>query len=244
MVKVDIDFEVVFDAFAESDLNHIFYLDTETGELIYYNDLVVEPIDFKEKWDGYEENPRYIGFPTRDSRDDFFIMESFVYTLPTLQLAEQFHDALEQEKPFRHFRKLLHDYPDLQKKWDEYHHNSLKNEVINWLYNHNIELSGQQLVPDIHIKELNKSEIKQLPGELRGFRPFACLQCDNKKDLKAQWFLCSIEPENKLMEQKIKSIMKKEFNVGDFGHFGGGKNHYLTVAKCPKCGSENIFWDF
>jgi hypothetical protein len=46
------------------------------------------------------------------------------------------------------------------------------------------------------------------------------------------------------MEQKIKSMMKQEFNIGDFGHFGGGKNHYLTAAICPKCGSENIFLGF
>ena len=70
------------------------------------------------------------------------------------------------------------------------------------------------------------------------------MQCDNKKDLKARWFLCNMEPENKLMEQKLKSKMKQEFNVEDFGHFGGGKHHYLTAACCPKCGSENIFWDF
>ncbi len=46
MIYVDLDLELLVDAFEESDLNHIFYLDTETGELIYYNDLVGEPVDF------------------------------------------------------------------------------------------------------------------------------------------------------------------------------------------------------
>lgn len=244
MIKVDIDFELLVDAFEQSDLNHIFYLDTKAGKLIYYNDLVGEPVDFEKYADEYEQNSRYVGLPTRDSRDDYFIMEMFAYTLPTLQLAEQFHTVLEQEKPFKHFRHLLHKHPDIQKKWNEYRYNSLKNEIINWLVEHHIELASQQLIPEITIKELNRSELKQLPGELKGFHPFACLQCDNKKDLKARWFLCSIEPENKLMEQKLKSKMKQEFKVEDFGHFGGGKNHYLTAACCPKCGSENIFWDF
>lgn len=244
MIYVDIDFELLVDAFEESDLNHIFYLDTETGELIYYNNLVGKPVDFEKNADEYEQNPRYVGIPTRDSHDDYLIMKSFSYTLPTLQLAEQFHAMLEKDKPFKHFRNLLHNHPDIQKKWNEYWHNSFKNEIINWLYDHHIELVDQQLFPEITIKELNRSEITQLPSELKGFHPFACLQCDNKMDLNARWFRCSIEPENKLMEQKIKSMMKQEFNVGDFGHFGSEKNHYLTAAHCPKCGSENIFWDF
>jgi len=244
MIHVDIDFEMLVDAFEQSDLNHIFYLDTKTGTLIYYNDLVGEPVDFEKYADEYEQNPRYVGLPTRDSRDDYFIMEMFAYTLPTFQLAQQFHTVLEQEKPFKHFRHLLHNHPDLQKKWNEYRYNSLKNEIVNWLFDHHLELIDQQLIPEITIKELNRSELKQLPGELKGFHPYACLQCDNKKDLKARWFLCSMEPENKLMEQKLKSKMKQEFNVEDFGHFGGGKHHYLTAACCPKCGSENIFWDF
>ncbi len=171
-------------------------------------------------------------------------MKSFAYTLPTLQLAEHFHAVLEKDEPFKHFRHLLHNHLDIQKKWNEYRHNSFKNEIINWLYDHHIEPVDQQLIPEITIKELNRSEITQLPSELKGFHPFTCLQCDNKTDLNARWFRCSIEPENKLMEHKIKSMMKQEFNVRDFGHFGGGKNHYLTAAHCPKCGSENIFWDF
>jgi len=50
MIKVDIDFELLVDAFEQSDLNHIFYLDTKTGTLIYYNDLVGEPVDLKICW--------------------------------------------------------------------------------------------------------------------------------------------------------------------------------------------------
>jgi len=244
IIKVDIDFELLVEAYQESDSNHIFYLDTKTAEIINCNDLGGEPVDFEKNAEEHEQNPRYIEVPTRESRDDYFIMTLFAYTLPTLQLAEQFHTVLEQEKPVKHFRQLLHNHPDVQKKWNEYRYNSLKNEIINWLYDHHLELIDQQLIPEITITELNRSEIKQLPGELKGFHPLACLHCNNKTDLNARWFLCSMEPENKLMEQKIKSKMKQEFKVGDFGHFGGGKNHYLTAAQCPKCGSENIFWDF
>lgn len=243
MVIVDIDFEMLVDAFQESNLNHIFYLDTKKGELIYYNDLIDEPEDFKEKWDEYEENPRYIGLPTRDAHDDYFIMESFVYTLPNTQLAEQFHSALAQEKPFRKFRHLLQEHPDLQKKWYQYQYNSLKNETINWLYEHNIELSGQQLVPEINIMELNESEIQQLPGDLRNYCTLACLRCATK-NLCARWFSCSVQPENKVIEKKIELIMKNEFNVERFNHFLRGKKHYLITAKCPKCGFEHFICDF
>ena len=90
---------------------------------------------------------------------------------------------------------------------------------------------------------MSKGEIKNLPEGLKDFGPFACLRCHNKTGIKARWFTVNLASENRLIEKKIQRIMKEKFGINHYGNFSG-KREFLTAAKCPKCGSENIFWDF
>ena len=91
---------------------------------------------------------------------------------------------------------------------------------------------------------MSRDEIKNLPEELKGFSPFACLKCHNKEGIKGRWFTLSISPENILIEKEIQRILKEKFNINHHGNFGGGEQEFLTAAKCPKCGGEEMFWDF
>lgn len=243
-MKLDIDFEELVDAFEDSSVIHVYHIDTKKSELIYYNDAVNEPVGVKEKLDACSNDNRYIYIPQRSTQHDFHVMNMFTYNINDFEIAEEFHDALERKKPFRNFKEMLHEHPKLKEKWFEYKHNTIKNETINWLCEHNIELGNQNLIPNIEIKEISKAGVKNLPEELKGFSPFACLNCHNKEGLKARWFTLSITPENTLEEKEIQRIMKETFDIHHHGTFGGGKQEFLTAAKCPKCGSEKIFWDF
>ena len=91
---------------------------------------------------------------------------------------------------------------------------------------------------------MSRDEIKNLPDELKGFSLLACLKCHNKEGLKARWFTINITPGNKLVELETQRILKEKFNITHHGNFGGGEQEFLTAAKCPKCGSEEIFWDY
>jgi len=243
-MKLDVDFEELIDAFEDSSVSHVYHIDTKKSELIYYNDGIGELEGVKEKLDSCSDDDRYLYIPSRLPKHNFYVMEMFVYNIEDFNVAEKFHDALERKKPFRNFKELLHEYPKLRERWFEYKRNNIKNETINWLCEHDIELENQHLIPEIEIKEMSMDEIKNLPEELKGFSPFACLKCHNKEGLKGRWFTLSISPENILVEKETQRILKEKFNINHHGNFGGGKKHYLTATKCPKCGSENIFWDF
>ena len=43
-------------------------------------------------------------------------------------------------------------------------------------------------------------------------------------------------------------LMEYWFNaeaiISEFNKYGGGKQYFLTAARCPKCDGEEIFWDF
>lgn len=243
-MKLDIDFEELIDAFEDSSVSHVYHIDTKKSELIYYNNDIGEPVGVKEKLDSCSDDDRYLYIPTKLPKHNFYIMEMFVYTIDDFDIAEKFHNALERKKPFRNFKELLHEYPKLREKWFEYKSNTIKNETINWLCENNIELDNQQLIPEIEIREMTRDEIKNLPEELKGFGPFACLKCNNKEGLKGRWFTLSISPENMLVEKEIQRIMKKKFSITHHGNFSGEEQEFLTAAKCPKCSGEEIFWDY
>ncbi len=243
-MKLNLDFEELVDAFEDSSAIHIYHIDTKKSELIYYNDGVGELVGVKEKLDSCSVDGRYIYIPSRRPQHNFHIMEMFAYEINDFDIAEKFHNALERKKPFRIFKEILHEHPKLREKWFEYKHNTIKNETINWLCENNIELENQQLIPEIKIKEMSSSEIQNLPGELKGFSPFACLNCHNKEGLKARWFTINLAPENRLIEKETERIMKEKFDINHHGNFSGGKQGFLTAAKCPKCSGEGIFWDY
>ena len=243
-MKLDVNFEELIDAFEDSSVSHVYHIDTKKSELIYYNNDIGEPEGVKEKLDSCSDDDRYLYIPPRLPKHNFYVMEMFAYTIEDFDIAEKFHAALERKKPFRNFKELLHEYPKLREKWFEYKHNTIKNETINWLCEHDIELENHHLIPEIEIKEMSRDEIKNLPEELKGFSPFACLKCHNKERLKGRWFTLSITPENTLVEKEIQRILKEKFNINHHGNFGGGEQEFLTAAKCPKCGGEEMFWDF
>lgn len=240
-MKINIEFEELIDAYEDSNVTHLYFIDTKNNEIIFVNEAVDD--DASEKFEELEDE-RYLYIPPRLPQDEFSIMEMFVYAIEDFDLAEKFHGVLEGKKPFRNFKNLLYGYPGLREKWFEYKHNTIKNETINWLCENDIEIENQKIMPKIEIRELNREELKDLPEEIKGFSPFACLKCHNKTGIKARWFTLNIAPENRLIEEETQRIMKEKFDIGHHGNFGGGEQEFLTAAKCPKCGSEKIFWDF
>ena len=98
-------------------------------------------------------------------------------------------------------------------------------------------------MPDIVIKELSAEDMKALPKELEGFGPMGCANCGRVASIAGRWFETNTPPENALVEKETGRIMKETFGVSHYGNFVG-ERVFLTAAKCPKCGSEEVFWDF
>lgn len=241
-MKLAIDFEELVDAFEESDVMHHFFIDTKDNTLIYINEDLDE--DAAEQLEKMEDD-RYLMIPTRFPQDNFRIMESFIYEkIQDDKIAEKFNQALERKKPFRNFKDLLFDYPDLREQWFVYHREHLKNETINWLCASDIVLENQSFIPEIKIRELTKDEIDDLSDEIKDFSPVRCMNCQNEKGLVRRLFLINVSPENALIEQETKQIMEEKFNITHYGWWSGETPNILTVSRCPKCDSEHIIWDY
>lgn len=241
-MKLNIKFDELVSAFENSNWDNHYFVDTNENKLIYINETMDNHQEELEKM----EDKRYIPIPKRMPEDNFKIMEFFVYELgeTDFELSEKFHEVLEQRNPFRNFKDLLLEHPETREKWFKYKDNYIKNETINWLCEKGIELENQQLIPNIEIMELNQDEIDNLPEEIRDFGPMGCLNCNNEEGLMARFFSLNVPQENVLIEREVKRIIKEKYGINQFGVSSGWENELLTVSKCPKCGSEDIFWDY
>jgi hypothetical protein len=241
-MELSIDFEDLVEAFDESDVMHHFFIDTKENTLIYINEDLDEDAD--EQLERMDDD-RYLMIPTRFPPDDFQIMELFVYEkIQDDAVARQFYQALERKKPFRNFKDLLLDYPELREQWFAYHHEHLRNETINWLCSNNIVLTTQRLIPDIDIRELTDDEIRALPREITEYGPVRCMDCQNEKGLVRRLFLINVSPENILIEQETRRIMEEKYHVAHFGWWSGKTPTILTVSRCSNCRSEHVIWDY
>lgn len=240
-MNLNIDFDELVEAFDFCSENLHFFIDLEKEKIVSIDEMEEDAEKKLEKIVG----ERYIEIPIKDSREEFNVMESFVYEThwENFNLAEKFHDILEKKYPFRNFKELLKaQSEELEMKWYNFRDKELKNRVINWLYENDIELN-QSVIPKIEIKELNRVEAEKVIDELKHFSPLACMECDSKKGLKQRFFLLNVPIENILIEKEIKRILKDKYNFEHFGYYISRKT-IVVASKCSNCGSENIFWDY
>jgi hypothetical protein len=240
LLPVSIDFCDLIAALEQSTGSTHFFIDITGSTLIRIDESKDTGALTKVRQMG--KNKRYLKIPTRDVADEAFVMETFLYGLDVSK--EISPEMLQTESGVKQFHQMLASQPSLKQQWLDYRAAALRNTLLTWLCDNSIELTNQQLLPPIEIKELTAEEIHRLPDEIKDFKPYACLRCHNKNGMKARIFSINVSPENRLIERETSRIMKERFGVSHHGGWSGGDQDFLTASQCPRCGCEEIFWDY
>src|SRR3989338_9631287 len=241
-MKLKISFDDIAPAFEQaSDSSLHMFIDTKENRIVVLSDNEATDADFE-----IMKRPRYVALPRRDSKDDYFRMESFTYVMSCcdLELVQKFHKALRQNKPFGNFRDLLSQHLEIEQQWFAFEKKAARNDAIDWLCEEGIELEGQRLIPEIEIRELDEESVKKLPDEIRVLKARACLQCHNESGLEARLFAASTQIVNAMIENEIYRILKDKYSLSEYAGWSDDSQTVLVAAKCPKCGSEEIFFDY
>lgn len=238
-MKLKIKFDELKDAIELASFEHHYLIDKKNNHIIFISEYEDNPEKKLEEMEGED----FIGIEPRMPEDDFRIMQSFIYKIRDFHLARKFDEVLNKRKPFRNFKEMLEQHPEIKDKWFAHRDKELTNETINWLCINKIELKDKSFIPKIEIKELMPDEVK-LPEEFAGFGPIECMKCNNQEGIKTRYFELNVSSENMLIEKEINKIMKEKFGIKKYGHFGGGDKEVLTCSECPKCKSNEIFEDF
>ncbi len=241
-VQLSVNFDELTKAFEESTDSTHFFIDISASTLIKIDES--KDTNAQTKIHKMEKSIRYLKVPIRESKDDELFMEIFIYESEDPAVEDTLSETLDKENGFQQFLHLLESHQHLKKQWLDYRATAMRNRVINWLCENNIELPNQHLTPEIEIQELTTEEIQRLPDEIKDFKPCACLHCHNKTGMNARIFSINVSPENRLIEQQTSRILKEQFGISHHGGWSGGDQDFLTASRCPRCGCEEVFWDY
>ncbi|MBW7475972.1 UPF0158 family protein [Paenibacillus oenotherae] len=117
-------------AYLDNDVDHPYYLDIYTGQVILNMDEAYtgEPgID----WDDEENEERYIEIPKISSDQAFFVMTKFAQRTDS-DPEDKLFAALNGYKPFRKFKDKLYELV-LWDEWNKFEHKYAEEAVQSWL---------------------------------------------------------------------------------------------------------------
>lgn len=92
--------------------------------------------------------------------------------------------------------------------------------------------------------ELKEIDPSQIPNEIKDISPIECMDCGYNGHIPRKFF--SVEPavSNEKEYNELCLLVKEKLGFESFGETGYDDVHLITVCRCPKCGSEEIFEDF
>jgi hypothetical protein len=150
MKKVLLDFADLGMALDDHDRVFASFLDTETGEVVWYSEYdpedEEEEAELRERIEADKEG-RYLGLEPIPSHDGFRFMEDFVDTLPDGPARDALFDALDRPRPFRRFKDALHGFPEVRERWYAYEAERQKEWFRDYLLSYAVELEWREAPP-------------------------------------------------------------------------------------------------
>jgi hypothetical protein len=156
-LKVDIDDIAIAMESSEGFEESVWYLDTDTGEVIHIDSSVMEDIEDEddEAIDDYPEwmkemaevanvvladnRGRFKEIPEITSRESYRIMERFILDIEDERIRNRLYGAIKGRGAFRRFKDRISEWPEIEKQWYEYRDEAVRREVLDWLESIGIE---------------------------------------------------------------------------------------------------------
>ncbi len=117
------------------------FLDLETGETLYIDDLMqsIEENDrIAERIDSEPE--RYIRILKKNDINEYYIMLDFIKHLPSKETRSRLFNAVEGKCAFRRFKNEIR-FLNIEQQWYDFHDKEFKNIAVNWCNEHNLKYS-------------------------------------------------------------------------------------------------------
>ncbi len=131
--RIRIDLHQLCYALDDSSYEHSYYLDLETGDLLFVSDYM-DTEEVKKLREQVDNDPdRYELLPKADSYEGYQDMEDFIATVEDERLAQLLQVTLEGKGAFRRFKNLLARYPAERELWFRFKGERLKQRALEWL---------------------------------------------------------------------------------------------------------------
>jgi len=130
-LKIDLD--GLCSAMEDSSYEHKYYLDLETGEILFLSEYMDddEAEKLREKIDDGPD--RYERIPKAESHEGYEDMQDFIATVKDERLSELLEVAINGKGAFRRFKDVLLNYPEERERWFQYRDDRTQERALEWL---------------------------------------------------------------------------------------------------------------
>lgn len=91
---------------------------------------------------------------------------------------------------------------------------------------------------------LIKIDPSKLSEEILEFGPEGCMECGNEDDIFLDYFLVTPDFNTEKEFNEVLKEVKLQLGFKSFTEIGSEfEGQLISVCKCPRCGSEEIFQD-
>jgi hypothetical protein len=130
-LKIDLD--ELCSAMADSSYEHEYYLDLETGEILFISDYMDDEETGKLKDQVEEDSDRYERIPEAESHEGYEDMVDFIATVKDERLVELLEVAINGKGAFRRFKDMLLNYPEERERWFQFKDDRMEEKALEWL---------------------------------------------------------------------------------------------------------------
>ena len=130
-LKIDLD--ELCSAMADSSYEHEYYLDLETGEILFISDYMDDEETGKLKDQVEEDSDRYERIPEAESHEGYEDMVEFIATVKDERLVELLEVAINGKGAFRRFKDVLLNYPEERESWFQFKDDRMEEKALEWL---------------------------------------------------------------------------------------------------------------
>jgi hypothetical protein len=116
------------------------YIDLQSGEVIFGHQDYPPDVEIDEETDDFEE--RYLSIPSNGSNNSYRDMVEFIETVTDPRLKGQLEKAINQRKPFAHFKDVIKSSDEID-RWYEFSGDRRYERAIEWLKRNNINLPSE-----------------------------------------------------------------------------------------------------
>lgn len=130
-LKIDLD--ELCSAIEDSSYEHEYYLDLETGEILFVSEYMDDGEREKLR-DRIDDDPnRYERIPKAEPHEGYDDMQNFIATVEDEHLAELLEVAINGKGAFRRFKDVLLNYPEEREKWFQFNDDRTQRRALEWL---------------------------------------------------------------------------------------------------------------
>lgn len=134
MARLKIDGDMLISAFDNNSGDAEFYLDSETGEVLFMFDGYLSGEDEPRDPDEVDlDSGRYFWIDGRPSGQSWQVMADFAEAHTEGEVFQDLARALRGRKPFRTFKDALTNYPDVREQWFAYREAEMIEYARRWL---------------------------------------------------------------------------------------------------------------